>query len=163
MIPLLLASTAGYGYMRQQKMKNDETLPERDMVDEMNNRSDLLFNMKRTWDRALELGAQPWGPGRTAQGPTTVEWYQKGPPHLAEIAEWDQPMDYGILHGQSYQKAYQDNYSTAYSTELSAAVMGQLVDGMWHETVTKGPVLQQIVVAGGEQDPSGFNLYEWAR
>lgn len=153
----------GYGILQQQGQEIHDSkqnyIPE-DVVNSLNDRQGLLFDMKRGWDRAKELGAWPWG--HQYKAPTTEIWEVLSMPKNAELVDWDSPMDW-TMRQEGKRRNFVANYKEAYSTELAHAFQSsQLVYGVWHETITKGPIAQQTSRSDGIYDPTGFNLYEYS-
>lgn len=164
MITLGIFSLIGYGLLLENEQSYDSIKNkylDGVTLDKFNNRSELLFDMKSYWSRAKELGALPWGQGTMAQAPTTTRFHKPGPPKLAEIIGWDEPMLFD-MRSPDKQKRFRENYQMAYSTELAHCVRNQLVPGFWHETITKGPILQQTNTSDGKFNTAGINLYQYS-
>lgn len=158
-----LLGIASYGIAKQQAQQaedvQDQVIPD-DVVNKINDRQGLLFNMENGYKRAKELGAWAWG--HQYRPPVTEVWEVLSMPKGAELVEWDQPIDWN-LRQESKRKNFVENYKNAYSTELAHAfTSSQLVYGVWHETITKGPIVQQTSRSDGVYDPTGFNIYEYS-
>lgn len=126
-----------------------------------NNRSKLLFSPERIWKENIKLGNWAWGRPAIPSPVGTKAYFRKPPPREAGYTDWSLEGNQW-LRSKEYRDLYVKTYRNAWSTELAYATRNQLVPGFWHETITKGRVLQQECHADGRYNPDGPNLYKYA-
>lgn len=124
-----------------------------------NDRTRFIFEPSRFWEINRLVGNWPWGSNNT-RPPTTYANYVQPPPVDAGTIDWSDPHSQ-LFRTPEFRKMYVDQYRTVYGTELSQAVRNQLVPGFWHETITKGRVMNQTSASNGVYNPDGPNLYRY--